>query len=117
MPYNSEIIEWTIHLAFNYFAFFLLLAVSAAASAGATGAADAANAAEAADAATAIEATASAEAAADAAADAAVDTDAAAKNAIQYLQGAGIRTRDSAIAERCATNEPHSPLSLNCQLI
>ena len=114
MPYNSEIIEWTIHLAFNYFAFFLLLAVSAAASAAA---ADAANAAEAADAATAIEATASAEAAADAAADAAVDTDAAAKNAIQYLQGAGIRTRDSAIAERCATNEPHSPLSLNCQLI
>ena len=114
MPYNSEIIEWTIHLAFNYFAFFLLLAVSAAASAAA---ADAANAAEAADAATAIEATASAEAAADAAADAAVDTDAAAKNALQYLQGAGIRTRDSAFAERCATNELHSPLSLNCQLI
>ena len=111
MPYNSEIIEWTIHLAFNYFAFFLLLAVSAAASAAA---ADAANAAEAADAATAIEATASAEAAADAAA---VDTDAAAKNALQYLQGAGIRTRDSAFAERCATNELHSPLSLNCQLI
>ena len=39
-------------------------------------------------------------------------TAAAAKAAliVQYLQAAGIRTRDFGIAERCATNELHSPL-------
>ena len=38
----------------------------------------------------------------------------AAEAALQYLHGAGIRTRDSATAtaDRCATNELHSPLNI-----
>ena len=30
---------------------------------------------------------------------------------LQYLQGTGIRTRDSATADRCATNKLNSPLN------
>ena len=41
------------------------------------------------------------------AADAAVDAATAAEAALQYLQGVGIRTRDSATADRCATTHPH----------
>ena len=43
------------------------------------------------------------------AADAAGAADAAdaAEAALQYLQGVGIRTRDSATADRCATTHPH----------
>ena len=39
---------------------------------------------------------------------------ATAEASVQYLQGAGIRTQDYATADRCATNELHSPLK--CRL-
>ena len=45
-------------------------------------------------------------------ADAAVDATAAADAAFQNFLGAGIRTRDSATANRCAPHELHSPLTL-----
>ena len=35
----------------------------------------------------------------------------AAEAALQYLQGVGIRTHDSATTDRCANNEQHSPLT------
>ena len=38
-----------------------------------------------------------------------VSADVAPEAALQYLQGAGIRTRDTATADRCATTEIHSP--------
>ena len=41
----------------------------------------------------------------EAAAAAAAAATAAAESALQYLHGAGIRNRDSATADRCATNE------------
>ena len=73
-------------------------ASSAATANGAVGAADAATAAVVVAAATE--------------ADAAVDATAAAEAAFQNFLGAGIRTRDSATANRCAPNELHSPLTL-----
>ena len=42
---------------------------------------------------------------------------AAAEPALQYLQGAGIRTRDSATADRCAINELQSPLKFTLSFI
>ena len=48
---------------------------------------------------------------ADAAVTAAAASAASAADAdLQYLQVAGIRNRNSATADRCATNELHSPL-------
>ena len=63
---------------------------------------DAVGAAAAVIAAAAVEATATAEASADAITAAAAE--AAAEAALQYLQGAGIRTLDSATADSFATN-------------
>ena len=37
---------------------------------------------------------------------AAADSDAPAKSALQYFHGAGIQTRVSATADRCADNDP-----------
>ena len=71
---------------------FLFFAASAVDSATVTAAADAA-------AADAAAATAAAN----------VSADVAPEAALQYLQGAGIRTRDTATADRCATTEIHSP--------
>ena len=67
-------------------------------------------AADPADAATAAEATSVTAAAAEATS----VTAAAAEADLQYFQGAGIQTRDSATADRCATDELHSPLMWYC---
>ena len=85
---------------FSFRPFFLFFSASVDASSAATanGAADAATAAVVVAAATE--------------ADAAVDATAAAEAAFQNFLGAGIRTRDSATANRCAPNELHSPLTL-----
>ena len=40
------------------------------------------------------------------------ETAAAAEAELQYFKRAGIRTRNSATADRCASNELHSPLKL-----
>ena len=92
-----------IHLTFFLFSFrpfflFFSASVDASSAATANGAADAATAAVVVAAATE--------------ADAAVDATAAAEAAFQNFLGAGIRTRDSATANRCAPNELHSPLTL-----
>ena len=85
---------------FSFRPFFLFFSASVDASSAATanGAADAATAAVVVAAATE--------------ADAAVDATAAADAAFQNFLGAGIRTRDSATANRCAPHELHSPLTL-----
>ena len=80
------------HLVFFYFLQLLLLVLFADA-----GAAEAPTAA-------AAEATVDAE------------TAAAAEAELQYLKGAGIRTRNSATADRCATNELHSPLRVDTEI-
>ena len=83
---------------FRPFFLFFSASVDASSAATANGAADAATAAVVVAAATE--------------ADAAVDATAAAEAAFQNFLGAGIRTRDSATANRCAPNELHSPLTL-----
>ena len=82
MSVNFEFLKSSKNSFFVAFGLFLFFVASAAA-------ADAATA----DAATALTAAAVA----------------AAETALQYLQGAGIRTRDSATADRFTINELHSP--------
>ena len=57
------------------------------------------------------------------AAEAAVDAEtaaaasaAAAEAELQYFKRAGIRTRNSATADRCASNELHSPLRVDTEI-
>ena len=61
---------------------------------------------------------ATASAADNTAAEAAVDaeTAAAAEAELQYFTRAGIRTRNSATADRCASNELHLPLRVDTEI-
>ena len=44
------------------------------------------------------------------------ETAAAAEAELQYFKRAGIRTRNSATADRCASNELHSPLRVDTEI-
>ena len=54
--------------------------------------------------------------AAEAAVDAETAAAAAAEAELQYFKRAGIRTRNSATADRCASNELHSPLRVDTEI-